>query len=1399
MEGVAAERTLRFLVQIDAHLSDAERDIDRLRLMLESIERLGAVAEIDVAILEALAKIREVQERLEEIERTYTAILDINNRRALDKIRYFLARLDQINETTAEATLGANGEPVERTLQKIYVTFKNYERSRPTTTLGIDEQKAVADLKGFEAILSRYNNRWGGRSGIRARITADISQALANIKILNRMLESVEDEDHRARVEVEITKAMSELETLRQFADAVGAQDPTLSVSVKGVAIATAEMLGLQALADKLDGTNVNLKLDVDDRLSTAIPNILGAFEMQVRQLQSVMTTIEAVAFPVMTTFFASMPGLVTAAAGAVGSLATAVAPGLAGAFGLASGAMVIAMGSLYAFGTALRSVGTYSWNLSETLREQAFMTDAAKDAVTLAEAALKNAIPGTEEYRQKSMALTLAQQQYATEQAKVAAVMESVTPRLLALNKEFGEFEVTMIRVRAAMAHAAAPAVFAWLDMMNTQMPRIQPHFNAMVGEMAGVVVETIRMNQQGQRLRQWQTILMGIRNSGASVMEIFAGIFGLLRSFMAVIIPDSALLVQNIADLVTQAERWASSAQGQRSIGQAWAYMVQVAGQLWRISGNLARGIWGVISALNASGTGQWLLAQIERGSAAFAHMMRESGNARQAITDFVSSTRPLLASIGGFIGALVDGFLELANMASQADDQGQRWGTLIGIFEALERLVPRVVAFLRHEFERIGPLLPGLIENIGIWVTTFAKATPEMIVFIDTLTKALEAFNSLPEPVRIMIARTLAWAAAIKVLGGGALIGLVSSIGGAVVQFLMYRDIMGALGGKTKAAGGIMLWLRGIFDTVALRALYLWDAIKAGAARIGPALMRIGPWILRILAWFGRLALVRGIIMGVVAIFTALAGLITAPVLAAVAVITGLIAVGYLVYRNWSKLRNLLGRVFQSLPASVQGPLRIMGNALRLFGNVIRAIFTGNWKPAIDSARRYWNSLPQGVRAAARVVWGILRTAGQVLRGIFTGNWKPAIESAKRLFDTLPPGVRQRISRIAPILRMAGRLAMQIFRGDWGGAVRTLLSLISTISPGTRQRIAKIAPILRQAGSLAKAIFRSDWSQVVKILWGFLNQIAPGVTQRIARVAPILRAAGNLAKAIFRGDWSQVIQIAFSLLSRLAPGVARELSLTVGKIRAFGSQLYQLGRDAIQGLINGITSMAGAAASAVGGLLKSAYEAGKAAIGAKSPSRLFEQGLGVTIPQGIAGGILRGGSEAVSRIQQLMSSIFGEAGRRNPDDLMKGGGRGFRQQASQMQNLMKMHRAMQSSSMRMAQAMQRSSMSSVQAMRMMEQQMQRVAFLQGQLQRGGGVGAPGIPRPGAAGAAERPFRATPPRGEEPRRSRQGEKDQDRIDVYVHTDGPGAQFIDDDELADKLSGRLQRRRRRN
>lgn len=255
------------------------------------------------------------------------------------------------------------------------------------------------------------------------------------------------------------------------------------------------------------------------------------------------------------------------------------------------------------------------------------------------------------------------------------------------------------------------------------------------------------------------------------------------------------------------------------------------------------------------------------------------------------------------------------------------------------------------------------------------------------------------------------------------------------------------------------------------------------------------------------------------------------------------------------------------------------------------------------------------------------GILIAAGALLYQ----NWDLVKEKASQLaswldgvFSGLPAPVQAALSTMATIVSssMDAIFAVvqfvmdsvtAIWNGDWsalGGIAKTALSAIWS----------SVSTILGSVLNTVKVILGSLWGVFTSIL----SSIWQGVVSRFNAIKDHVFTVLDVLKIQVKARFEYIKNTIITTLKELP------------------SKLLQVGKDIVQGLINGIKSGASGVASAIGNVASSAIAKAKSVLDIHSPSRKMKT-IGEQTAQGMAVGIKKGKKAVVSEAQKMAADAI------------------------------------------------------------------------------------------------------------------------------------------------------------
>jgi TP901 family phage tail tape measure protein len=281
----------------------------------------------------------------------------------------------------------------------------------------------------------------------------------------------------------------------------------------------------------------------------------------------------------------------------------------------------------------------------------------------------------------------------------------------------------------------------------------------------------------------------------------------------------------------------------------------------------------------------------------------------------------------------------------------------------------------------------------------------------------------------------------------------------------------------------------------------------------------------------------------------------------------------------------------------------------------------------------------------------IFGILIASVQENVGAIQGNLQAAWDSLTTLVNGALTAIGDIIQGVLGVVKTFLDAHGEDIKATLGDAWVRISAIIATVMEILNATIVPvfqgIAQFINDHGAEIQTILSSAWTIIKNIIDGALT---------------LIEGIVNTAMAILKGDWEGAWEIIKDTVERLWENIKEivnaattALTTAIGvtlvtiyewfvekfeAVKAFlsGIDLAALGAQIIQGLINGVKSMAGALIDAASGVVQSAIEAAKNLLGMHSPSRVFRE-----IGQNTIEGFILGVLDMTSEITEAINKAF------------------------------------------------------------------------------------------------------------------------------------------------------------
>ena len=237
----------------------------------------------------------------------------------------------------------------------------------------------------------------------------------------------------------------------------------------------------------------------------------------------------------------------------------------------------------------------------------------------------------------------------------------------------------------------------------------------------------------------------------------------------------------------------------------------------------------------------------------------------------------------------------------------------------------------------------------------------------------------------------------------------------------------------------------------------------------------------------------------------------------------------------------------------------------------------------------------------------------------RGGLAGGWLDFWEGWSELWGAKVPGATED--------------GMESARRGMGGGFSGMTGDMSVFEEATKGKWSGMWGAVDSDTRTGMGNVNSSASGGIGVIGGTLAGISP-----IAGGA--FMAAWLAAQTATNSGWTGVDGSTRSGMGTVGGTLSGFRGVVEGPFAGASSWLISAGGNIVSGLVSGIGSMVGAAASAAATLAQNVVTGAKAALGIRSPSRVFDREVGRYIPAGLAQGILGNRGVVDDAIESLVN---------------------------------------------------------------------------------------------------------------------------------------------------------------
>lgn len=353
---------------------------------------------------------------------------------------------------------------------------------------------------------------------------------------------------------------------------------------------------------------------------------------------------------------------------------------------------------------------------------------------------------------------------------------------------------------------------------------------------------------------------------------------------------------------------------------------------------------------------------------------------------------------------------------------------------------------------------------------------------------------------------------------------------------------------------------------------------------------------------------------------------------PFIAIAVAIAALVAGLIYAYKHCEKFRNLVDKAFKVLAKTFESFMKVATKAW----DVIKKAFQVAWNTVINPIIKWIGQKIQGLKEPFnkfkndcinifKSVWTIIKTVWDVFWAVFEPVFKVAWEVLSTVFKVVFTTISTIFKTTWEVIKTAWdvfwtvfepifKVAWEVFKVVFQTTFNVIKTIFTTVWNSVKIVFETILGVIKGIWDIFAGIFTGDWNRVWEGIKGVFSSIWNGIK---GLFGTLLNGMWELAKSIFTGLVSSVK----SIFGNIPGAISKIWDKAVNFLKNI--DLVGIGKNIIQGLINGIGAMGDALWQAAKNIGNSFVSSIKSFFGINSPSRVMA-GFGVNIGEGLVNGV-------------------------------------------------------------------------------------------------------------------------------------------------------------------------------
>ena len=417
---------------------------------------------------------------------------------------------------------------------------------------------------------------------------------------------------------------------------------------------------------------------------------------------------------------------------------------------------------------------------------------------------------------------------------------------------------------------------------------------------------------------------------------------------------------------------------------------------------------------------------------------------------------------------------------------------------------------------------------------------------------------------------------------------------------------------------------------FNSLKISAIDIGDALAPLIEKFAEFVSKIADWISKfgelnpetqnfILAIVGIVAAIGpllSIIGTLIGIFTGIQGIMAvtglsfgalcAPVLIAVGVIAGLIAIGILLCQNWDTIKEKASEIWNNIGNFIKG---FVDGVKTKFGE-FSTFMSELWSKIGEVTGQAWQTICNAVKAGIMLIGNIISGAFQIIaipfrfiwencKNILIAVWNTIKSLLEPIIQGIGTSISEKFNAVKTTITNIFNAVKNFFSTVWNAISTTIGTIITTIVTFIGEKFNAVKTTITNIFNVVKTVCSTVWNAIKTTIGTIITSIVTSIGTKFNTVVSVVTTIFNSIKSVCSTVWNAIKTV----IGNVVTTIGTTISTKFNGVKTTVSNVFNSIKSVCSTVWNGIKSVVSSVTSSISSAVSSKFNAIKSTVSSVS----------------------------------------------------------------------------------------------------------------------------------------------------------------------------------------------------